>query len=372
MNFLFNHRRRMLIFLVVLTVLLSGCAYKGVDKRSFIVGIGVDPGPNSNDTFKVTLKIAKPIPLLKAETENEYVYLTHESESIAEAIRYLETENDKVMDFSQAKTMVLSEDLLDQDLFPLMDYFVRRGDLQLVLYVMAARPSAEAVLRVQPTQESAGENTLYNYFDNTGTESPFVTTTFLYEFRRDYDTKGLSAVIPIVKGNDDGTELTINQAIVLKDKVPSTTLSPTEAKLYNTLMKSSAGYGYRIEQDGYKFTLKIDRSKMKMDITDKKGAAPKAHISLKSVGSITESNKLLQLKQLDTYNKIASEKLSQQLTELFKDLQEKNLDPFGFGLKYRATRLNDSHTLDRWKEIYPDLKFDVSVDMKLKSVGSMN
>lgn len=359
------------ILLVILTSAISGCGYKGVDKRSYVVGIGVDPAKDPGNTFRITLKLAKPIPSLKSATENNYEYLVHESDSIAEAIRFMETQNDKVVDFSQAKILALSEDVLSGDLFPLMDYFVRRGDLQLVLYVIAAKPTAEDVLKVKPPLEAAGENTLYNYFDNTGTESPFVTTTFLFEFRRDYDTKGLSTVLPIVKANEAGTKFTVNESLVLKNNVEPVVLKPTHTKLYNTLMKDASGHGYRIESNGYKFTLIMSRVKMKTKIQANGKEKPKVVISIKAIGSISESNKLLKLKDLNHYSKIASDKFGLQVKELLEELQEKNLDPFGFGLNYRSTRLNTKHTLDDWKEIYPELEFDVKVDMQLKSVGAM-
>ncbi|WP_432352992.1 Ger(x)C family spore germination protein [Sporosarcina sp. A2] len=357
--------------LIALTSAISGCGYKGVDKRSFVVGFGVDPAKEPGNKYRITLKLAKPIASLKSSTKNEYAYLIHESDSIAEAIRFLETRDDKILDFSQTKILALNEDVLQGDLFPLMDYFVRRGDLQLLLYVLMAKPNAEEVLRVQPTLESAGENALYNYFDNTGTESPFVVTTFLFEFRRDYDTKGKSTVLPIVKANDSGSQYTVNHSIVLKNNVDPVVLNPTDTKIYNTLLKNAAGYGYRIESEGYKFTLAMDRVNMKIKVVAGKGQKPRAEVRIKAVGSINESNKLLKLKDLDYYSEISSKQFGKQVKELLIDLQEKDVDPFGFGLKYRSTRLNTKHTIEDWKAIYPELEFDVKVDMQLKSVGAM-
>ncbi len=362
----------MLIALIMIFLLpiLSGCSYKGIDKRSFVVGIGVDPGEEPGKKFKVTLKIAKPISSLKAVTANEYAYLTHESDSVAEAIRYLDTKADKVLDFSQAKILALNPDLLSQELFDLMDYFVRRGDIQLLLYVLAAKPSAEEVLRVQPTLEAAGENSLYNYFDETGTESPFVTTTFLFEFRRDYDTKGLSTVLPIVNGVD-GKNFTVNHGLVLKDGEEPVELNLLETKLYNSLKKNASGFGYQINNKGYKFTLTFDRIKMKTKFLLKPGEKPRVLVKIKAVGVVNESNKVLQLNKLNYYNKISEEEITEQVKNLFEDLQEKNVDPFGFGLKYRATRLHTDRVLDDSKAIYSELEFDVKVVIQLKSVGAL-
>lgn len=367
-----NSQKWAALLVLILTVsVVAGCGYKGVDKRSFVVGIGIDAPEDSEHKYRVTLKVAKPISSLQNATETEYAFLTQESDSVAEAIRFLETKDDKVLDFSQAKILALDEDLLQGDLFALMDYVVRRGDLQLVLYCMVARPSAEKMLRVQPILEAAGENALYNFFDGTGTESPFVTTTFLFEFRRDYDTKGLSAVLPIVVGNGDGTELEVNQAMVLKNSVPPVILSSTETKIYNTLFKDASGHGYKIDNEGYKFMLTIDRAKMKIKLDTEGEGPPVAKVSVKMTGAINESNQILQLRELDNYNQLSERQLTEQLTDFLTKMQEKNVDPFGFGLKYRSTRLSSDQTIDKWKKIYPELKFDVTVDLQLKSVGAL-
>ena len=57
--------------------------------------------------------------------------------------------------------------------------------------------------------------------------------------------------------------------------------------------------------------------------------------------------------------------------ELLTKLQENNLDPFGFGLRYRATRLSRKNIMEEWERIYPEIKFNVTVKVKLKGTGAV-
>ncbi len=360
-----------LLVTILLISVLSGCAYKSVDKRSFVVSIGVDPAENDDQRYKVTLKIAKPIASLRQATETEYAYLTTEATTVSEAIRFLETHTDKVVDFSQAKILAIHHELLGEDMQLLMDYFTRRGDIQLIMYVAAAKPSALEVLKVQPILEAAGENTLYNFFDDTGTESPFVTTCFLFEFRRDVMTFGQDAVLPLVRTSAEKDELIINTALVIKDKHPPIELNRTQTKIFNTLMKGANGYGYKANNSGYNFTLTFDRAKMKYSLDTVPGQPPRADILLSAVGSISQSDKTLSFDHIPEYNEVTNKELSKELKKLLKKMQKENVDPFGFGLRYRASRFHSDKMEEDWKAIYPNLVFDVKADVRLKSLGAI-
>lgn len=49
-------------------------------------------------------------------------------------------------------------------------------------------------------------------------------------------------------------------------------------------------------------------------------------------------------------------------------LQDNDVDPFGFGLRYEAT---GQHSTSKWKDLYTIVTFDVSVDVNVKSIGSI-
>lgn len=46
--------------IVIALLLQTGCAFKDIDKRIFVLGVGIDPSEKVEDGLRVTLKLAKP------------------------------------------------------------------------------------------------------------------------------------------------------------------------------------------------------------------------------------------------------------------------------------------------------------------------
>ncbi|MFD1927744.1 Ger(x)C family spore germination protein [Sporosarcina siberiensis] len=357
--------------ILLFCTLLSGCAFKDIDKRTFIVGIGIDPSEKEDKKFKVTLKIALPIGSIKQSTSPSYTYLSHDGDSISEAIRIIETHVDKALEFGQTKIIAIHEDLLINDYQSFMDYFIRRGDIQLVAWVGAASPTAEEILKVEPSTEVASSIALFNIFDGNGTDSPFITTTPLFEFRRNYFTKGIDAVIPLLETNEEQSELIVNKSVILKKNSPPFKLSPTETLYFNSLFHHSSGYSFKVKEEDFIMLLNVQKMKMKYKIHTEEGKTPLVNININVVGTVLESSKPLSISKLDEYNKTTAKVMKKTTEDLLKKAQEEDLDPFGFGLRYRATRINDKNTISDWEAIYPDLEFKVVFKVDLQSIGAI-
>ncbi|QTD43045.1 Ger(x)C family spore germination protein [Sporosarcina sp. Te-1] len=362
-------KRLILVLLLLSSSLLSACAFKDIDRRLFVSVIGIDPAEKMEKGFKVTLKIAIPFGAIKESSSPTFAYLSEEGETIGEAIRILETHVDKVLEFGHMKTIVVNEELLKGELQEFMNYFVRRGDLQMIAYVAAARPSAETILRVEPDTEAPASISFFNFFGGTGTESPFIVTSYLFEFRRDYLADGIDPVLPIMETNEDQSELIVNKSIVIGKKGKMLELDPLLTKQYNSLVHNASGFSYKVKKDGMQLLLNIDHIETKYKILTDKGRPSKVVLTIKKVGVIGEANKALSPKELPHYNKISEQDLSSKVRELLLKLQEENLDPFGFGLRYRTMKLHSSKPYEVWKEAYPEIDFDVVMKINLKSTG---
>lgn len=369
MTSLSKYSKLFLILLLLLAMTLPACAFKDIDKRIFVVGIGIDPAENSDNKYKVTLKIAKPIGTIKDATGATYAYMSHESDSISAAIRIMETHTDKVIEFSHTKFIAINEKLLDGNLKEFMDYFVRRGDIQLVAWVAAAKPSAEHILKVEPTTESAGYVALFNFFDGNGTESPYIVTTFLYEFRREILAKGMDLVLPLIESNKEDTELIINKSVVIKEKHEVLELTPTHTKFYNSLINHVNGYSYKVKDKDLMLLLDVSKFKMKFKVIVDKGKPPRVDMKVTVIATVLESSESLSTSKLGEYNKLSSKYMEKVTMELLQLAQKNELDPMGFGLRYRATRLNDKDTFSKWESMYPDLEFNVKYKVDIQSIG---
>lgn len=360
------------LMILSISILLSGCSFKDIDKRNFVVAIGIDPVENGEKKYKVTLKIALPISSIKDASKATFTYLSHESDSMSDAIRIIESHNDKTIDFGHTRLIVINEKLLENNLQNFMDYFVRRGDIQLISWIAAAKPSAEKILQVEPTTESIASLALFNFFDNNGTDSPFVITTFLFEFRRQFHTQGLETVIPLIESNEDDTELIINKSVIVKEQHEPLSLTAIQTLYFNSIANDAKGYSYKANlNDDLSILLYVRKFKMTYKINTEKGQKPTADIKINLVGSVVESTKPLSIYHLDKYDELIANDLKKVVKDLLTTAQEKNMDPIGFGLRYRATRLNDKNTFAEWEEIYPDLDFKIDFKVNIKSIGAV-
>lgn len=357
------------VFLLAM-LLQSGCAFKDIDKRIFVVAIGIDPSEKVRDGFRVTLKLAKPVGNVKQATSPSYSYLSHDADSVAVAIHEMETRVDKVLELGHNRIIIIHKDLLTKDIDTFMDFFTRRGDIQMISYVAVADKTSEEAISFEPQIETPASIALYNYFDNTGTESPYVVTTFLYEFRREVLGKGIDTIMPIIGTDEENQEFVIDKSIILKVGEKPLELTAEETKYLNSLVHKAVGFSYKIEEDGLSMVLNFNQIKMKYKIILDEGDQ-RIDMDITMFGVVGESNKRLDNKHLQKYNEITAKEIKKTVTDLLTKLQENNVDPFGFGLRYRATRLSRKDIMDEWERMYPEIKFNVNVKVELKSTGAI-
>ncbi|MCG7345634.1 Ger(x)C family spore germination protein [Sporosarcina sp. ACRSL] len=356
--------------LFLMMLLQAGCAFKDIDKRIFVVGIGVDPSEKVKDGFRVTLKLAKPYGNVRQAQTPTYAYLSHDADSVAVAVAEMETRVDKLLDLTHNRIIIINKELLTKDLHTVMDFFTRRGDIQMVCYIAIAGTTSEEAISFEPTIETPASIALYNYFDNTGTESPYIVTTFLFEFRRELLEKGKDTVLPIIDIDEENQEYKVNKSIVFRlDKEPLE-LTPEETKYFNSLANRASGFSYKFQDKDHSVVLNIYEVRFKYEIILNEGE-PRIDIKVTKVGYIGESKHRLDPSKLDKYNKLAAKDTKAEVMDLLTKLQEKNLDPFGFGLRYHATRLSRKGIMEEWERIYPEIKFNVTVNVKLKGTGAV-
>ncbi len=355
--------------IVIALLLQTGCAFKDIDKRIFVLGVGIDPSEKVEDGLRVTLKLAKPAGDVKQEAAQSFSYLSHDSDSVAQAFYDMETHVDKKLDLGHNRSIILNKELLSTDLDEPMDFFTRRGGTQLIGYVAVAEKTAEETVTFAPDTEPPATIALYNFFDDTGTESPYVVTTFLFEFRRQALSNGKNTVLPIIDFNEEQGHFIVNKSIVLKWGEEPVELTSSQTKHFNSLMNKASGFNYNIQEDDLHLVLSIDEVKMKYKIITDEGQTPRIDMQITKTGVVSESNKRLKSSHLQKYGEIAATDIEKKVMELLTMLQENDVDPFGFGLRYRATRLSRKDIMEDWKRIYPEIEFNVQVKVNLKGTG---
>ncbi len=129
--------------------MLSSCGFKDIDKRFFVVALGLDMSDNEKKPYRITLQLAVPSPKIEPGASKTQIE-TIESESISEGVRMLKAYVDKELDFGHCKVFIIGEKLARKDYRDLLQWMMRRRDIQSVADIAIGKPDAESLLKVRP------------------------------------------------------------------------------------------------------------------------------------------------------------------------------------------------------------------------------
>lgn len=365
-----NPLKRWLVWLMCFSLLtLSGCEFRDIDLRLFVVSIGVDVSEKSPDLYKFSFKIS--IPSGDPRTgEEKSLLITEESDSIAEAIRQVKSKVDKELDFGHCKGVMYGEAYARRDISKIEDWTVRRRDMQLLMYPAVAVPTAEQVLQAEPPTERIAGNAIFLALSEDGTESPFITKTYSFDLARRMIEVGEDPVMPVVEVGEKDV-LNINKVALMDKTKVKVILTKDETRLFNLLDLRNLSTNFGIRMDGELLEVNTERTRATYKIATKQKGQETIHyrVRLQATLEEKESTAILDRGDLKRIEEAYNKELSQAITNLLLKVQKTGLDPLGFGLRYGGTHWNNKTEMEEWAALYPHIKFNVSVKMKIKSTG---
>lgn len=359
------------IVLVLSLFFISACSLKEIEKSAFIAGIGIDLSDNQEKPYKVTLKIYNLVGTIRDNPQPNYTYVSEEGKTITDAIRLLETRIDKRFEFGHLKIIILGEESVKkQNIKNTLDFLMRRADIQLISWVMVARPSAEKIIKHVPSTETAAYPALYNYFDHNANESPLIVTEYLFEFSRRYQEQGIEPTIPIIEIEKE--QFKIDKSLVVGENGKSLELTSEETKIFNILKGNVAKADLIVDREDKLFTIEVDRFKVDYQVVENPGAPLTLKIEMDVKGIITESKTDIKIEKLHEYNRLAEAAATENVDKFLTKLIGGGFDPVGFGLRYKTKHLhNNQMNYDEWKKEYQNANIDVKINIELKATGQI-
>ncbi|KIL40483.1 hypothetical protein SD70_12940 [Gordoniibacillus kamchatkensis] len=356
------------IILCFCLLVTSGCttkAFKDIDRRFFVLALGVDKSKEDSNKYRVTLKLGIPSPKIEPGKAKSQI-ISQESESVSDAIRLLKSKVDKELDFGHTKMLVIGEALAKEDVTSAIDFFIRRRDIQNIAFMAVGSPDAEAVLKITPKSERLPANALFLSFDELGTESSFIITEYLFDFYRRMTEKGLDPYLPVVQA--DSETYIINRIGVFDKTRMKLMLSPKESAILNELARNIQKFHILTRTKDTDFSLSVEKFNRKF-VFDPQDAT-KLHVKSEIEGTIEQSTQPIFDEDWKKYEQQTEQVAVKRYMDVLRKLQKNNVDPIGLGLIYRARHYNnDSKDWETWQKIYPNLSFDVKVDVKIEGTG---
>ncbi|PLT29122.1 Ger(x)C family spore germination protein [Peribacillus deserti] len=356
--------KKILLF-VCIAALLSGCNIRDVEKRAFVVAMGVDKA-KEKDKLEISLKVSLPTGDPKAGL-SKFTIITVQAESIAEAMRIAKSKIDKELDFGHTRVIMLGKNLLSEDIKPIIYWAQRRRDIQMISHIAAAQPDAKTVIAIQPKTETIPGSYLVNLFDREGSESPFVIPEYLFDLQRKISEFGWDPVLPLVEAQKDN--LVVERAILLNDEKMKVTLSPDETRLLNILKDDEIKSSFTaIEHGKIKYTINEESSRAKFRISE--GNHPTITFNVKMSGVLEEDRVegYFTKEKAQEAARLIEQELNRKMVKLLMKCQKSKVDPLGFGLRYQATHVKKDEQ-EVWNELYPRIKFKVNSKVDIQSTG---
>lgn len=362
-----NDSFRKIMVLILIAFLLCSCGYKDIDKRFFVVTIGIDKAEHKK--YKVMLKIAVPSQDVTTGGQ-QFIVSEYESNSITDAVRVMKSKVAKEIDFSHAKMVVLGEEIVKENIAEIVDWLIRRRDIQMIAWVGVGQPNAEKILKMSRITEVIPSNTLFLTFGETGTNSPYITSEPLFDFRKRLTERGLDPILPMIKSK--GNYFEVNQTALFNKEKMRVLLTREETKVLNILLDRATGLDIRVKKEqgekGNLLYVGAESAKATHTVKLNKHNKPTVQINIRINGVIEEVFEYVSEENLHTYEEEAKKQLKDRVLRLVKKLQKEQLDPVGFGLSYRSHRFSKDDWKE-WESIYPDVDFDVNIDLKLEGTG---
>ncbi|WP_276352344.1 Ger(x)C family spore germination protein [Cohnella caldifontis] len=359
------HRAAKTLAILGMALAFAGCGFKDLDKRFFVIAVGIDEGKTA--PYKVSLKLAIPSP--KTEPgEAKFQVITQEAETIAEAVRLAKSKVDKEFDFGHAQLIVIGKAFSDDhELGHSLDWFFRRRDIQMISYMGIGVPDAEAVIKTKPLSERLPGNGLILPFSKEGTESPYLVPVHLFDYYRMWKYKGKDPFLPVIKSEPE--TFIIENVVILKGTKKKLELSPDETSIFNQLARSYPRFAMKAQVQNKWVTFTGTRLKVSYKILTPAGGTPEVRFRVSAeVESEDAQRPLFDLSWTQLERLVAAE-MKDQMLALLRKFQQNGVDPIGLGLHYRATRHQGDAEYGKWQEIYPEVRFSMHVQVRFKGTG---
>jgi len=354
--------------LAVVATLLGGCGgFRDIDKRFLVVAVGVDAPEKEGHKYKVTVKLAIPHEKLQMGKSQSIVRI-EEANSITEAIRQIQAKVDKELDFAHVRLVVIGRPLVEREkIAPMLDWFLRRRDISMITWVATGQPDALSVLKMEPSYERLPGNAFFMALGQRGGESEYLVSAELFDAYRRQREIGMDPIMPIIEVLSKD-EFRINTSIVLSGGRFAAALNPQETRLYNIVSGQAQQLDITVDETPHRFQMLSQQLNVDYSIHTPETGRPYMKMNVRITGVVEETEQL-RVESLGAYEKMTERAAERRIRAFLRVLQEKRIDPVGFGLRYRSNQWGRKPTAEEWERIYADLEFRVAVNVDLYGKG---
>ncbi len=342
--------------LILCTTIISGCGNE-IDDIAYVVAVGVDLSDDAEYAF--TFAIGNPGSISSGEEgggdENVLVVETATGNSLFTAGEKIERLTGQKINFSHAELMVVSQDLAQYGITPLLDSIMRNLNQRPKLVPAVSLSSAQEVVKsIRSKFEGNPEKYLKKIFEDKGKGAYFNSREVLGRMKSPDGGIG----IPLVAVDDGG--ISVSSVAIFQNGYMKSTLE--DLMCYKLLCGKGGNFSYDADPEGTLFLNQRAKPVVKIFADEK--------LTIDIYVAIDSSIAVLKADNKEALRYVAAEQIRKRLIDTLVESRDKGSDVFGF-FKYGKSSFltEEAWNAYNWRERYKTAQFNVTVEILPEKTG---
>jgi Ger(x)C family germination protein len=369
-------RRRWLLLGLAVLLLTTGCwDARPIDRRAFVVMVGIDKTPAG--MFRVSLQLQKPTVAEPRGSKGgtQTVVLTHEGETVEEAISKTGDDLARQLDLTFLDVIVIGRtaaaDLAD------LNWVVRPFQIETTAFVVVAEADAESVVRAKASGFNVpAQFALFSLLSGSWSTAPTVPSSYMWlMFNRSFYTHLEDPYAAVLTAKDG--ELRWNGLAAFHGHSLAGYLTSEEAAMFNLLMGTRSGWSVSADlpgRPGVKVSMQVTKAKVKRSVTWQ-ADRPVIHLQISVRGQLAELSRIqvTTVSRQQEVERAAAAEVARRIQGLVAHLQTLGSDPVGFGelARQNAPYRREVQSDQAWHTAWQSATVDVRTQATLVSPGYM-
>ncbi len=377
-----------LTVLLALTAALSGCVQVAmgrseIDKLFIIRMFSFDEAEEGKIKITVTTKNL-PTGDGGGEALQKGESVVSEGDTVFDAVRNISTYADKRINAGHTEFILFGEPLARKGILPYLDFVSRHPEFRYnaKLYVVKGSTANSLAEKATTTKYFVGDR-LARIEEHIGRTSISGTVT-LNEALLIFDERHLDTFIPYIDpvptkttGEKPGTcDMLLNGYAIFREDKLLYLASREESRGINWMLnRIGSGIIVLKDQTGQEISMVIihGNSRIKPRIEGGELHCTVEVSFVTNIGEIMGGTNIFDRASLDYLTKQQEKSIKREVEIAIKTAQEKDSDHFSilskFIIKYPLLR---DYFQENWQELFPDIKFEVSVDSRIDGTFMIN
>jgi Ger(x)C family germination protein len=355
--------------------LISGCFdNEDIDRRMIVSAMGIDADADANADGKIRVTFKMPLDLpggnqLPANTGSEKNFILRSSltTGLFPAIIDIQSRNDLGIFIGQCRSIVFGEALAKRGVNPFLDFFTRMPTFSPNTFVVVARPSAAALLKVEWPAPEIGQQHMKSFFSTQANQGYGIKEWML--FRNTHDPLQ-DPMVPIVSPSDGNSAIQLTGLAAFRGDRMVGELDYEESVLWAMLRNLKKANRLVIPSSGsipISFQVATGNARLKVAYPE----YPLFKLELKIhafLGELGGYQLPLDLRSLHKIENASTLYLKKKYLALFYKLQTLQCDPLDLGNNFRIQQ-SKHFLIAKWPEQYKHARFQVKVRVFIERLG---